>query len=393
MLLTLLLISALRCYCYRKNSYEFDDYRVKSLSITEEDISLEHQVIQLEEKLPDIWSEYYSIPWDLLNPQDLSVIGLRQFAKLGSYADLESLGPSFSMRLPISKQGLFIPQNTSLLFLFNTSTAHNYPQDIVSNRIRMPKKNNTMDALQVIQTSLPFGLPAFHYVADYSLLVPKTLLDNKMTIVPFHSASRWVRHIGLRRIAIPLSSDMMDDSRLVMAFVFRSAKSLDDFVEEEELDSMMRMSQENAQENATENNYKKAKAYIDESLLLSSSDVAKAVIASSSEFFDNFARKWVASVGYESLLYSTFCQVNCRYHEQSYCLKFREGHHATVSLLNIPTDNLNNGNNLQKRTELYEESDRFQDMYDDHIPLRNIRELMTNVRGMALGHKSLSENI
>lgn len=345
-----------KCSAYHKN-IDQDEIAQRGDFIMEEDISLNHQVIQWEEELSDLWAQYYSIPWDLLNPSDLKNLGLHNVIKLGSYHDLQSLGPTFSMKIPISKQGLYIPKNTSLLFLFNTSTAHNYPDgDPTASSIRFPDSTNSDEAMQVIQTSLPFGLPAYHYVSDYSLLVPRDLIDSHGVIVPFSSASRWVEHIGLRKLAIPLSKDMVNNNEMVLAFVFRSARSLEDFVDEEELERMEKQS-EYLQEDTSKKGrtYRKAKAYIDESLLLSSSEVAKAVIASSTGFFDNFAKRWVASVGYESLLYSTFCQVNCKYHEQSYCLKFREGHHATVSLLTVPSDEIDS--KLKKRD--------FRDLYDN----------------------------
>lgn len=380
MLILRLLLLAIHCLAY-ENKATFEEL-AKEVSLTEEDISLQHQAIQWEEKLTDVWSEYYAIPWELLNPEDLSEIGLNGFTQLGSYADLNALGPGFAMDLPISRNGLYIPNNTSLLFLFNTSSAYNSPGEVVSKF----RETDTMDAAKVMQTSLPFGLPAFHYVVDYTLLVPKPLLSRHMDIVPFQTASQWVRHIGLRRVAIPLSKDMMNNG-LVMSFVFRSAKSLEDFVDEDQLALLRQQTERLAK--SKESPIRKAKNYIAESLLLSQSEVAKAVISSSTKFFDNFALRWVGAVGYESLLYSTFCQVNCKYHEQSYCLKFKEGQHATVSLLNIPQGNFNS--KIQKRSE-DATTDRLRETYGDkaYKAIGMIRELMIDIKSQAAGYAPLS---
>lgn len=383
MLVLLLLLSVLQVSAvgYRKTRPKDVDLS-QNFELTEEDISLQHQVIQWKEKLTDVWSEYYSIPWELLNPQDLSEMGLSEFSQFGTYADLKTLGPVFTMNLPINKEGLFIPKNTSLLFLFNTSTAYNSPGEAVTNKIRDHSK---VEPFEVIQASLPFGLPAFHYVADYSLLIPKPLLDRQMNIVPFQSASHWIKHIGLRRIAIPLSRDMINENELVLAFVFRSAKRLEDFVSEEELVAFTQQKEDLT--GARGKSYRKAKTYIDESLLLSQSEVAKAVISSSSGFFDSFARKWVTSVGYESLLYSTFCQVNCRYHEQNYCLKFRKGQHATVSLLTIPADELNRPG-IHKRS-IRDTLEDFDSKTSDTIA--KIKEFMEGVKAASFEYGQISE--
>lgn len=402
--------------------------------------------------IPNVWSDYYSVPWEMLNPTDLDALGLSQFTKTGRFFDVKSLGPSFALTLPIDENGLFIPGNTSLLFMFNTSrsgpkskhlvmdkkthqilnTEQDSPSELLSDESLGPQtgsaatadgnSNNVFstpesNAAKIIQTSLPFGLPRYHYVINYSLLVPKHLLKLEHQLISVESGDAWVRHIGLRRVAIPLSQEMLQTNGPVLAFVFRSGESLRDFVEEEEVARLLAQEERFEQEikekddtdatkhglrgvtpavlskyrnskkkasaaaadaqgddasgspatnstlplpGATHDDIRKAKGYynhakshINDALVKSSSDVARAVLASSSTFFDNFARRWAMTVGVESLLHSTFCQVNCRYHEQSYCLKFEEEGNAVVSLLTVPSDHLNadhsDGNTLKKR--------------------------------------------
>lgn len=57
---------------------------------------------------------------------------------------------------------------------------------------------------------------------------------------------------------------------------------------------------------------------------MSSSEVARAVIASSYNSFDQFAKLWVEILGPNALLNSLFCQINSKVHELSYCIKIGE---------------------------------------------------------------------
>lgn len=362
--------------------------------------------------VPNVWADYYSVPWEMLNPVDLASLGgMKEFVATGRYFDIKSLGPSFALTLPIDDKGLFIPGNTSLLFMFNTSRSVS-PKSVSSDT--GPAHFADINAARIIQTSLPFGLPRYHYVENYSLLVPKHLLSQSaVKTVPVETGDAWVRRIGLRRIAIPLSKEMVQTSGPVLAFVFRSGESLRDFVEEadvarllaqeerleKEIDaredgdvgkhglrgvtpavlhkyrtkkknmgegtSNVLTSSNNTLSNGTilqtptredlgraRGHYTHAKNHINDALVKSSSDVAKAVLASSSTFFDNFARRWAATVGVQSLLHSTFCQVNCKFHEQSYCLKFEEEGHAVVSLLSVSSDSLNSPQQQQQHQGL-----------------------------------------
>jgi hypothetical protein len=306
-----------------------------------------------------LWSNYYSIPFDLLNPADLQLLGLpatTQFVKLGSGSELrEAFGSGLDL---ISSRGLYVPrENTSLLFLFNKTIADNRPHHFGINDASTSGKETS--AMQIIQASLPLGLPNYHYVSQYSLLAPRTIVDNLAhkqlstvatvgkpldknprpvlpAIVPFKSANHWIRESGLKKMAIPLSSSMIKKSDFILTFIFNGADDLADLYQQppdltgNDKDDAVRTLQafnslgvELQQEKV--NIYREAQRFIDEALLLSRSEVAKAVLSSSSRFFDEFAKRWVANMGFDTLLYSTFCQVNALYFEQSYCLKFEKG--------------------------------------------------------------------
>lgn len=453
----------------------------------------------------DVWQDYYTFPWEMLNPDDLTALGLREYAKNGKYFDIQSLGPSFYMTVPTDERGLFIPSNTSLLFLFNTSRAtnslkyHNYekkvrkersPSEILLNsntnesdnydwklspqldennievgiekktfevehenletanikledesKLSDPKAKREAAAFNIIQTSLPFGLPRYYYVINYSLLIPKSLFNAPHELISVMSGDRWVNKIGLRKIAIPLSKKMLQTNGPILAFVFRSGQKLEDFVEGDVADILAKeeknlsiglksflkdsfsanggasSSSSSGGNNIDTNSpayikakkrYTMAKNHITDALVSSSSDVAKAVLASSSKFFDNFAKRWATTIGFESLSHSTFCQVNCRFHEQSYCLKFEEEGGAIVSLLSLASDELNNerknneeeaaakaqmdttytrkkgkrSNKIFKRAEVFE---TLQDLSEDSygVVAENIHEFMEGVRAFA----------
>ena len=305
-----------------------------------------------------LWSNYYSIPFDLLNPADLQLLGLpatTQFVKLGSGAELrEAFGSGVDL---ISSHGLYVPrENTSLLFLFNKTVADNRPHHFGIKQAGESGKE--ADVMQIIQASLPLGLPNYHYVSQYSLLAPRTVVDNLAhrqqlaaaageypdesphqllpAGVPFRSATHWIRESGLKKMAIPLSTSMIKKSDFILTFIFNGADDLTDlyghtpnpagnapdgtvsaFHAFENLGAELPQAKVSA--------YREAQRFIDEALLLSRSDVAKAVLSSSSRFFDEFAKRWIANMGFDTLLYSTFCQVNALYFEQSYCLKFDKG--------------------------------------------------------------------
>lgn len=322
----------------------------------------------LWDSIPNIWANYYSIPWEMLNPSDLNELGLNQFTENGRFFDVKFLGPSFALTIPFDDNGLFIPGNTSLLFLFNTSRVNEgskkHMEDIVLNEGNEFRSNNKQSSNAIVQTSLPFGLPKYHYVEQYSLLVPKHLIDIDQRLVSVLSGDNWVRKIGLRRVAIPLPNNMLQANGPVLAFVFKSGESLADFVEDESPEytnvaKILAMEEEIEQkykymfDNATvfpnstgpsqmaRKEYYQAKLKLTNSLIKTSSDIAKAVLSSSSTFFDNFSKRWASKVGVESLQHSTFCQVNIRFHEQSYCLKFDSDGSAVVSLLSVPSDKLN----------------------------------------------------
>lgn len=328
--------------------------------------------------VPNVWADYYSIPWEMLNPHDLSNLGLSRFTDSGRFFDIKSLGPSFALTIPIDDTGLFIPANTSLLFIFNTSrvaeeTLKNM-EEMISNTNEDPETSEKFvdDGLKsssdkkrapdaITQAALPFGLPQYHYVQQYSLLVPKRLIKLDHNVVPVLSGDAWVRKIGLRGGAIPLSKDMLQTDGPVLVFVFKSGETLADFVEDGSpeyasvaklLDMEEKIEQEykfNVIGHVTETEqtilarkqYHHAKSRITNALMKTSSEIAKAVLSSSSTFFDNFAKRWASTVGVESLQYSTFCQANFLFHEQSYCLKFEKDGNAVVSLITAPSNTFN----------------------------------------------------
>lgn len=292
-----------------------------------------------------LWSNYYSISYDLLNPTDLQLLGFpdtTQFVKLGSAAQLrQAFASGFDL---VSSHGLYVPrEKTSLLFLFNTTvtSGHSYRQET-----NKTSAGSIASARQIIKTSLPFGLPNYYYVSQYSLLVPRHILDdlaNKKStamamdtqsnntyeqrmFAPFRTANNWIHEIGLKKMAIPLSKSMIKNTDFLLTFIFNGADNLEDLYQHSAGSAFAAEAASTEVDTPLDEQgiYHKAQKFMSEALLLTQSEVAKAVLSSSSQFFDKFAKHWVTTMGFNTLMYSTFCQVNCRYFEQSYCFKFEK---------------------------------------------------------------------
>lgn len=312
------------------------------------------------ERFVDVWSSYYVVPGALLNVEDMEAIGLKDMVETGQLVEMNSLGRVFTMNALNDQKQRFLPQNASLMFLFNTSSKMDVP----------PVSDNVLSE-QFIQTSLPFGLPQFHYMAESFLLVPKVDMDSESSrSLPLVSGDVWIDKLGFDRTQVPLSREVMGPpSRPIMTFVFQCGESLNEF------NTTVKMDYRNL--NASDS-YWLAKKRISDVLITSSSEVAKAVIASSDEFFDNFARLWINTLGYEVLLNSVFCQVNTRVHELSYCLRISENG-LMISLISkgpanigtqttLETNPTIKKNNIQKRGLFSPDYDdeEYDDDYDNY---------------------------
>lgn len=259
----------------------------------------------------NLWKYYYVIPNALLNSDDLNALGLSEYVDGGNVLDMASLGRGFTINALNDHRPILVPQNASLMFLFNTSSV-----------MEPPKTKNNMLSEEFIHTSLPFGLPRYHYIVGSFLLVPKKTFKDR----PLESADVCVERMGFDRNQIPLSKDLLNSPHQpIMTFILQCGQKLQDFSHEDDVSS-------------TSDSYWLAKKRMSELLLTSNSEVAKAVIASSDEFFDNFARLWINALGYNALLNSLFCQVNTRFHEMSYCLKI-SGSGLFISLINKDPEN------------------------------------------------------
>lgn len=258
------------------------------------------------ERFVDVWSYYYVVPEALLNVEDMEAIGLKKMVETGRLVDMNSLGRVFTINALNDQKSRFLPQNASLMFLFNTSS-----------KMEVPPVSDNVLSEQFIQTSLPFGLPQYHYMANSFLLVPKVDVDSEsVRNLPLVSGDVWIDKLGFDRTQIPLSREVMGSpNKPIMTFMFQCGENLNEFNTTVKTDYRLL--------NASDS-YWLAKKRISDVLVTSSSEVAKAVIASSDEFFDKFARLWINTLGYDVLLNSVFCQVNTRVHELSYCLRISE---------------------------------------------------------------------
>lgn len=292
------------------------------------------------EPMANVWSSYYAVPGALLNHHDLNAMGLTRYLNDSKALDMHKLGRSFTLDATSNPSPLLVPNNSSLMFLFNTSSplaSYTDPDDVLSDVF--------------FHASLPLGLPKYHYLVDAVLLIPKkdVELSNTTSLV---TASQWLSKTGFDRSNIPLFQGMLEPNKPIVMFVFRGERSLHDFASSRDtpsnrLDSM---------------SFHAAKSKITDALLSSSSEVARAVIASSGNFFDNFARIWINTFDSNTLFYSLFCQVNSKVTELNYCLKIGDGD-ATISL--ISTNPYDPVAPLAKR-QFFGENDPESESADEH---------------------------
>uniref|UniRef100_A0A060T9K0 ARAD1C45364p n=1 Tax=Blastobotrys adeninivorans TaxID=409370 RepID=A0A060T9K0_BLAAD len=262
------------------------------------------------EPMANVWSSYYAVPGALLNHHDLNAMGLTSYLNNSKALDMQKLGRSFTLDATSNPSPLLVPNNSSLMFLFNTSsplTPYADPESVFSDVF--------------FHASLPLGLPRYHYLVDAVLLVPKKDVEfaNATSIV---TASQWLSDTGFDRSNIPLFQGMLEPNKPIVMFVFRGERSLHDFASPRDMSS-------NRLESMS---FHAARSKITDALLSSSSEVARAVIASNGNFFDNFARIWINTFDSNTLFYSLFCQVNSKVTELNYCLKIGDGD-ATISLI------------------------------------------------------------
>lgn len=153
------------------------------------------------EKSVNIWKGYYAVPRSLLTADDLNAIGLEDYVELGVAVNVSTLGHSFTMHMLDENQHMFIPMNSSLMFLFNSTSTNN-----------MIINNDDILSDLFIQTSLPFGLPRYHYIVDLFLMVPKVKVQGNELWprrLPLVSSDVWLERMGFNVREIPLLSEMV----------------------------------------------------------------------------------------------------------------------------------------------------------------------------------------
>lgn len=184
-----------------------------------------------------------------------------------------------------------IPMNTTLLFVFN-STQY------------LSAGCNDGDVSQFMQTSVPFGLPQYHALVDYFLLVPANYTK------PFtFSPDLVIKEINARKCRLPLFLDMIGTADPLLALIFKSVHEPPPETAEPASPRHPGAAQQ-------------CKERFEE--VCNSPDtsgIARAALVQSAPFFDEFAHLWVSALGLESLYSSVFCQMNEVVTEQSFCLQ------------------------------------------------------------------------
>ncbi|KAG5365534.1 hypothetical protein CJU90_4623 [Yarrowia sp. C11] len=184
-----------------------------------------------------------------------------------------------------------IPVNTTLLFVFN-STQY------------LSQGCEDGNVSQFMQTSVPFGLPQYHALVDFFLLVPANYTR------PFSfSPDLVIKEINARKCRLPLFLDMIGTSDPLLALIFKSVHEPPPHIAEPASPRHPGAAQ------LCKQRLKEVCSSPD------TSGIARAALVQSAPFFDEFAHLWVSALGLESLYSSVFCQMNEVVTEQSFCLQ------------------------------------------------------------------------
>ncbi|AOW05820.1 hypothetical protein B0I72DRAFT_130538 [Yarrowia lipolytica] len=193
--------------------------------------------------------------------------------------------------LDLAGRKVDIPVNTTLLFVFNSTQYLSTGCD-------------DGDMSQFMQTSVPFGLPQYHALVDYFLLVPANYTK------PFaFSPDLVIKEINARKCRLPLFLDMIGTSDPLLALIFKS-------VHKPAPETSEPVSPRHS--GAAQQCKQRLKEVCNSP---DTSGIARAALVQSAPFFDEFAHLWVGALGLESLYSSVFCQVNEVVTEQSFCLQ------------------------------------------------------------------------
>lgn len=249
----------------------------------------------------NLWKSYYVLPSELLNSHDLSAMGLHNDLQELRNLNTINLGKTFRLNIPVASTGISVPYNSSLLFLFNSSSVGS-------------SENNLFNAAgQYVHTGLPLNLPKYHFITSVFMMIPIELVrDGHLERFPYVRSDLWLSQIGIPRHTIPLHNDLLKyPRRPMLTFVFQSGSAAEDF-------SAFGSASNNSDYT---DSLSLTREKISDAFIISSSQIAKAILFNNDEFFDRFANVWTRSFGIENLFQSVFCQVDLRVSEMSYCLQ------------------------------------------------------------------------
>lgn len=224
----------------------------------------------------------------------------------------EKLGLDFlnedSFSFTLNGKELKIPKDFKNIFLFNTTDSLSIPSSKHHNFARF------------ISQSIPFNLPEYMNLMNYYLVLPKTYLSERLNlhlhqepdllssnctygnssyenaikdidfINPSSIYSRSILETSI--LDLPIFRSIITDNKPLMVFMFKNSHH-DKF-----------------------ENFKNP--------IMSIKNYLSAEKSLISNFFDNFAQKWIKSVNYDSLVSSMFCTTNSNSLNDSYCLQIRD---------------------------------------------------------------------
>lgn len=282
-------------------------------------------------RIENLWKSYYVIPSELLNRHDLNAMGLHKELQEYQNLDTSSLGRNFKLDIPVTGTDISLPRNSSLLFLFNSSSIRESTDKVFN------------EAGKCVHTGLPFNFPKYHLITSAFLMIPVDLLRNgQLERFPYVRSDLWLSQIGIPRESIPLHHNLLKHPcRPVLVLVFQSGTTAEDF---DAFDKASRSSDNTSALGMT-------REKISDALTTSSSLIAKAVLFSNDDFFDRFANVWARSLGIESLFHSVFCQIDLRASEMSYCLQLSSSS-ADIFIFDKNSNTLSDDNSPRSKRAL-----------------------------------------
>ena len=212
--------------------------------------------------------EIFLFPSRLLTQEMLTQLNLEYLKK-----------DSSNFRLGLTHKPIFVPKVCENIFIFNTTSMPERPHNAATSVIRF------------VTEIAPFNLPQYLNLDNYFAIFPESYFKKEVKkILKNDYIARNSLHLNASNF--PLLRRVSKEKKPLMFFIF-NGRSIDTF-------------------GSYQNPIMNTKHY-----LTSQKEFFSA-------FFDLFAYNWIENRGFDNLIKSTFCTIDTRNMNDSYCLKLRD---------------------------------------------------------------------